>query len=69
MIAALHDLTLAARFATHLLALRDGRVEAFGPTRDALTPALLSKVFDVEARIVGHGSGGPMSTYLSAPGR
>ncbi len=55
VIAALHDLTLAARFSTHLLALRDGRVEAFGPTQDALTPALLSKVFDVEARIVGEG--------------
>ena len=32
VVAALHDLTLAARFSTHALALRDGRLAAFGPT-------------------------------------
>jgi iron complex transport system ATP-binding protein len=68
VIAALHDLTLAARFSTHLLALRDGRVEAFGLTQEVLTPALLGKVFDVEARIVGHGSAAFVD-YLRAPSR
>lgn len=51
VIAALHDLTLAARYATHLLALRDGRLAAFGAVTDTLTPALVRAVFDVEARI------------------
>jgi iron complex transport system ATP-binding protein len=55
VIAALHDLTLAARFATHLMALKDGRLVAFGPTAEVLTPALLREVFDVEARISGAG--------------
>lgn len=53
VIAALHDLTLAARYATHLLALRDGRLAAFGPTAGTLTPALVRQVFDVDARIDG----------------
>ncbi|WP_394763078.1 ABC transporter ATP-binding protein [Phenylobacterium sp.] len=55
VIAALHDLTLAARFSTHLLALRQGRLFAFGPTPETLTPALLRQVFDIEARITGQG--------------
>jgi iron complex transport system ATP-binding protein len=56
VIAAVHDLTLAARYATHLMALRAGRLAAFGPTAEILTPALLRQVFDVEARISGSGT-------------
>jgi iron complex transport system ATP-binding protein len=56
VIAALHDLTLAARFATHLLALCEGRVAAFGPTAEVLDAALIRTVFDVEARIAGEGA-------------
>lgn len=56
VIAALHDLTLAARYSTHLLALREGRVAAFGPTAEVLDPALIRSVFDVEARIAGEGA-------------
>jgi iron complex transport system ATP-binding protein len=56
VIAALHDMTLAARFATHLLALKEGRVAAFGPTAQVLDAALIRTVFDVEARIAGEGA-------------
>ena len=55
VVAALHDLTLAARYSTHVMALRDGRLAAFGPTAAALTAGLLRTVFDVEARITGGG--------------
>ena len=55
VVAALHDLTLAARFASHLMALKDGRLVAFGPTAQVLTPELLRAVFEVEARISGAG--------------
>lgn len=55
VVAALHDLTLAARFSTHIMALRDGRLAAFGPTDETLTADLLRAVFDVEARIIGSG--------------
>jgi iron complex transport system ATP-binding protein len=55
VIAAVHDLTLAARSATHLMALREGRLAAFGPMAEVLTPDLLRRVFDVEARVTGAG--------------
>jgi iron complex transport system ATP-binding protein len=51
VIAALHDLTLAARHAHRILALKDGRVAGEG----ALTAALIGQVFDVEAEIRGEG--------------
>ena len=56
VVASAHDLTLAARHATHLLALRDGRLTAFGPTAEVLTPALIRAVFDVDARLSGTGA-------------
>ena len=55
VIAAVHDLTLAARYSTHLMALREGRLAAFGPMAQVLTPELLRRVFDVEARVTGIG--------------
>ncbi|MGZ6038583.1 MAG: ATP-binding cassette domain-containing protein, partial [Phenylobacterium sp.] len=55
VIAALHDLTLAARYSTHLLALKAGRLAAFGATGKVLDAALIRTVFDVEARIAGEG--------------
>ena len=55
VIASVHDLTLAARFSTRILALRDGRAVADGPTQAAMTPELLRAVFQIEARVVGDG--------------
>ena len=55
VLAAMHDLTLAARFSTHLMALRDGRLLAFGATAATLTPDLLRAAFDVEATVSGAG--------------
>lgn len=63
VVAALHDLTLAARHSTHLMALRDGRLAAFGPTAEVLTPALVREVFEVEARLSGTG-GETLVDYL-----
>ena len=57
VIAAVHDLTLAARYSTHLMALREGSLSAFGPTSEVLTPELLRRVFDVEAKVSGAGRG------------
>ena len=55
VVATIHDLTLAARHATHLMALRDGKLIAFAPVAEALTPDLLRAVFDVEAKVSGTG--------------
>jgi len=52
VIASLHDLTLAARHAHRVLALKGGKNVGEG----ALTSALIAKVFDVEAEIKGEGA-------------
>ncbi len=51
VIASLHDLTLAARYAGRILALRDGRMAGEG----ALTSAMVRDVFGVEFRVRGAG--------------
>jgi iron complex transport system ATP-binding protein len=48
----LHDLGLAARYADHLVAMRDGRVHAEGAPADVVTEALVRDVFDLESRVV-----------------
>lgn len=52
VIASMHDLTLAARYATRIVALRQGRVECDGPMQ-GLTPELIRAVFDIEAHVLG----------------
>ena len=56
VVAALHDLTLAARYSTLLRALRGGRLAAFGPTAAVLPPALLREVFEVDGTVTGAGA-------------
>lgn len=56
VIASVHDLTLAARYATHVAVMREGRLVAFGPTSERLTPSLLGDVFEVEACVSGAGT-------------
>ena len=48
----LHDMNMAARYADHLFALRDGRVVASGPPAEVLTSDLIREVFDLEAVLV-----------------
>ena len=64
VIAAVHDLALAARFANRILALHRGRVAADGAPAETLTPELVRSVFDVTARIT-HANGATFVDYLS----
>jgi iron complex transport system ATP-binding protein len=52
LVAVLHDLNQAARYATHLIALRDGRVEAQGPPGEVITAELVEHVFGVRCRVI-----------------
>lgn len=52
VLAALHDLTLAAAHADAVVVMSHGRVVASGPTAQTLTPALVQQVFGVEAQWV-----------------
>jgi iron complex transport system ATP-binding protein len=48
----LHDINLAARYADHLFAMRDGEVVADGPPAEVVTGALIREVFDLDALVV-----------------
>jgi iron complex transport system ATP-binding protein len=48
----LHDLTLAARYADHVVVLRDGAVLAQGEPATVFTPSLLRDAFALEAAVI-----------------
>lgn len=52
VVLSVHDLNLAARYADHILAVRDGAIVAAGAPAAVLTAENLRQVFDVEARII-----------------
>lgn len=51
VIMAIHDLDLAMRFADEVVAIRDGRVLASGPTDEVMTESGLAALFDVSVRV------------------
>jgi iron complex transport system ATP-binding protein len=51
VLAIVHDLTLAARFADRIVMMDGGRLIADGPPREVLTPERIARVFGVEAAI------------------
>jgi iron complex transport system ATP-binding protein len=53
VIASIHDLTLAGRYASRIFALSNGRVAGDGATQATLTPALIRSAFEVEACVSG----------------
>ena len=48
VVAVLHDLIQAARYADRLVLVRDGRIAAEGPPGEVLTPENVRAVFGVE---------------------
>ena len=67
VIASVHELTLAARYATHIAVMRQGRLIAFGPTAQVLTAALLHEVFEVDACVTGAGTPGAVVDFVPSP--
>jgi iron complex transport system ATP-binding protein len=65
VIASVHDLTLAGRYANRIFALRDGSVQGDGPTQSTLTPQLIRSAFEVEACVSG--SGGSLFVDYAGP--
>jgi iron complex transport system ATP-binding protein len=57
VLAILHDLTLAARFADRVMVMDRGRIVADAPPVDALSSARIAQVFGVDAIMVDTGEG------------
>ena len=52
VVTVLHDLTLAAQYADHLVVMGEGRIAAEGRPVDVLTEELLDDVFGLQATVV-----------------
>ncbi|MFD6115418.1 ABC transporter ATP-binding protein [Streptomyces yangpuensis] len=52
LVAVLHDLNHAARYATHLIAMRGGKVIAEGPPQEVVTAELVEKVFGLRCQVI-----------------
>ncbi|QHO90087.1 cobalamin/Fe3+-siderophore ABC transporter ATP-binding protein [Actinomyces sp. 432] len=48
----LHDINLAARYADHVIAMREGRVVAAGTPEQVVSPALMREVFGLDAEVI-----------------
>ena len=52
VVAVLHDLHLAFRYATHLVFMKNGEIVAQGAPHDVVTADLVERVFSVPCRII-----------------
>ena len=66
LVAVLHDLNLACRYATHLIAMADGAIVAQGAPTDIVDAALVEQVFGLSCRIIADPESG---TPLVVPTR
>jgi iron complex transport system ATP-binding protein len=62
-----HHLTLAARYADHVILLRDGQLVADGPPADVLTPDRVAAVFDWPVSAIRVDAGAPYLVPADAP--
>lgn len=61
LVAVLHDLNQAARYATHLIAMKDGQVVAEGPPEEVVTVQTVADVFGIDSVVMADPiTGGPL---------
>ncbi len=65
VLAVMHDLGLAARYADRIAVLHQGRIVADGPPGDILTESLIGEVFGIAARII-EVAGTPIAVPVAA---
>ncbi|MDN5894587.1 iron complex transport system ATP-binding protein [Brevibacterium sp. Mu109] len=65
IVAVLHDLNQAARYANHLIAMKDGQIVAQGAPEDIVTVDLVKYVFGLESMVIADPAAGtPMVVPL-----
>ncbi|WP_199551288.1 ABC transporter ATP-binding protein [Streptomyces sp. N35] len=70
LVAVLHDLNHAARYATHLIAMREGQVIAEGAPAEIVTADLVEEVFGLPCQIIDDPeTGTPLVVPASRKGR
>ncbi|GLZ75700.1 ABC transporter [Actinorhabdospora filicis] len=67
LVAVLHDLNLACRYATHLIAMTGGRIVAEGAPGDIVTAGLIEEVFGLRCRVVPDPETGTPLVVPAAP--
>jgi ABC-type cobalamin/Fe3+-siderophores transport system ATPase subunit len=69
LVAVLHDLNQACRYATHVIAMSDGRVVAQGTPAEVVTADMVKSVFGLPAHVLDDPiAGTPMVVPLGRPG-
>ncbi|MGX7947745.1 ABC transporter ATP-binding protein [Oleidesulfovibrio alaskensis] len=67
VVAAIHDLNLAALYCDRLIFLKDGAVALDGPTRDVFTEANLCRIYETSVRVFRHPDCGlPQALFMPA---
>jgi iron complex transport system ATP-binding protein len=66
IVAALHDLNLAALFFPRLIVLRDGRIYRDGTPRDVLTEETIEEVYGIHVKIQLDSSGRRPQLFISS---
>ena len=63
VVAAIHDLNLAASYCDRLYAMKDGHIVGHGAPRELLTPDFLRALYEVEVEILS-GRDGAMRVFF-----
>ena len=68
VIAAIHDLNIAALYCDRLYAVKDGKIVGEGTPRELLTPEFIRKVYEVDAQVM-LGNDGAIHILYHAQGK
>ncbi|MFK0240191.1 ABC transporter ATP-binding protein [Microbacterium sp. NPDC090281] len=69
LVAVLHDLNHAARYASHLIAMKDGQVVAEGPPEEVVTEKIVAEVFGIDSVVIADPiTGGPLVVPYKSTG-
>ena len=63
VIAALHDLNLAAMYADLLVVMKEGRIERIGTPQEIITENMLAHIYSVRANVTNDAAGLPLVDY------